>query len=382
MLSRRVLVLLDVFFGVLCAVHFSNLVFQEITHPAELPPWLLALGLAGVLIMSVAWIVWRLTGRRWLVLVLAVAALLTSLSSGGSLTLILLLLGLALAVLSYGVTVGVILLAFDVSVMATIMATAFRRPWVQVMTESVAAALLLGLGLVLGMVLRELQGEQIRNAQLVDRVRRSAETEKELMLADERSRSARELHDGLGHQLTLIQLSLEYAERMRERSPHEAFAEVTRARETAREALAYMRRWVRALNPPRETNLSGTRAFAAIADSFRGTGLDIIVDHTGAERELDRDTSLFAYRMVQEGLTNVVRHSRADRVSLTVGWHPDRIDLELRDNGGMPAGDPTGGGFGLRSLAERAAELGGTFATEVTEHGLVLSGSVPTKDVA
>lgn len=382
MLARRILVLLDVFFGVLSGLHAIEVVLQTVIRPGEVPKPVLLVVLLATLLMLTAWVTWRLTHWRWPLLVLAVAAFVTSIGGSNSMTLLLILLSLALVVLGYGWATGLLALCLEALAWTMVMRYLYHRPWSAVAAEMIGSTLLLGLGCVLGMVLLELQGERTRNHELMARSRRSAETEKELMLADERSRSARELHDGLGHRLTLIQLSLEYAERMRERAPDRAFAEVSQARDTAREALAYMRRWVRALNPPRETNLSGTRAFEAIADSFRGTGLDIIVDHTGAERELDRDTSLFAYRMVQEGLTNVVRHSKADRVSLTVGWHPDRIDLELRDNGGLPAGDPTGGGFGLRSLAERAAELGGTFATEVTENGLVLSGSVPTKDSA
>lgn len=191
----------------------------------------------------------------------------------------------------------------------------------------------------MGQALRELGAQRHRNVELLEEVRRAAVTEQELMLADERSRSARELYDGLGHQLTLVVLSLEFAERMRDKDPQRAFDEVQTARGTASEALAHIRRWVRALNPPREETVGGNAGFEAIARSLRGTGLDVRLSPRGQERELDRASSLFALRMVQEGLTNVVRHLAATSVDLVVDWQPRALRAgpgRRRGSGGWP----------------------------------------------
>lgn len=93
---------------------------------------------------------------------------------------------------------------------------------------------------------------------------------------------------------------------------------------------------------------------------------------------MGRETSLFAYRLVQEGLTNVLRHSSADRVDITLRWLEEDVELELADNGGgTTTNGEESGGFGLRSLEERARELGGTFSVRDTGQGVVLTGRVP-----
>src|SRR5699024_10715992 len=97
----------------------------------------------------------------------------------------------------------------------------------------------------------------------ITQLRHTAEIEKELLLADERTRSARDLHDGLGHRLTLISMSLEFAQRSREIDPDAAWSEVATAETTAREALSEMRTWVRALSPVRDRDATGAAAFEA-----------------------------------------------------------------------------------------------------------------------
>ncbi|MEI2776220.1 MAG: histidine kinase [Tetrasphaera sp.] len=87
-------------------------------------------------------------------------------------------------------------------------------------------------------------------------------TERDLVLAQERTRAARELHDGLGHRLTLVAMSFEYAQRMRHRDPEPAWAEIENAAKTNQEALDHMRLWVRAAPPeslPDPVNLFATR---------------------------------------------------------------------------------------------------------------------------
>ncbi|GAB3625129.1 hypothetical protein GCM10027418_32160 [Mariniluteicoccus endophyticus] len=254
----------------------------------------------------------------------------------------------------------------------------YKQP-VGILVETISLAVLGGLGLLLGQILRELDRERRANQDLLAELRASHDVEKELMLAEERARSARELHDGLGHRLTLIGMSLEYAMRVRDKDSDKAFAEVEHAREQASGTLAYMRRWVRALNPPRDTDLTGIAAFEAISESFRGTGLKVEVHQTGEEHALGKEASLFAYRLVQEGLTNVLRHSSADEVDITVHWQGDGVEIELADNGrerGTEGLENTEAGFGLRSLTERAEQLGGRFVARVDERGVVLTGSV------
>lgn len=351
--------------------------------------WEAGLGLAGAIVVIVAWVSYRRSRQVWAPPLLLVGAFGTAFSETGFVSAGFMMLALAILVLELGLRAG--LWAAGILVGALGVMTWFvRESWSVVLFQGIGNVVFVTLGLIVGLTLRQIRAEQVENRRLLRELRAAIDTEKELMLADERARSARELHDGLGHRLTLISMSLEYARRVRGRDDAQAWAEVENAQVEAQDALAYMRRWVRALNPPREPNLEGIAALEAIADSFRGTGLTVRVAQTGDERQLGKDASLFAYRLVQEGLTNVLRHSAADQVTITVHWREDRMEIELRDNGGAvgeiagertpespPLGQSADGGFGLRSLSERARELGGSFGVTRDDEGVVLQGSIP-----
>src|SRR5699024_11098719 len=150
----------------------------------------------------------------------------------------------------------------------------------------------------------------------------------------------------------------------REIDPDAAWSEVATAETTAREALSEMRTWVRALSPVRDRDATGAAAFEAIAESFRGTGLEVVVDSGEHELELTPDASLLLYRAVQEGLTNALRHGHADHVRITLGIEGAEGVLRMvndLDRSGLehiPVGE-AGFGVGLRGLADRARALEG-----------------------
>lgn len=264
--------------------------------------------------------------------------------------------------------------------------------------NAVPVSVLLLIGVVLGAALTAYERGRIRDVRTIaerdhavarleetmERLRRSAQTEKELMLADERARSARDLHDGLGHRLTLISMSLDYARRMRGRDEDAAWAEVGNAAETSAEALTEMRTWVRALSPVRDRDATGTAAIDAIAESFRGTGLDVALERSGPEPSLSDDASLLLYRAVQEGLTNALRHGRARQVRMQVETTADTVRLTLRNDldDGARASTPVGPlapGFGLRGLAERAEALGGSAQASRVGDEVELAVTVPAE---
>lgn len=214
-------------------------------------------------------------------------------------------------------------------------------------------------------------------------LRARAGTEQDLVLARERERSAQGLHDVLGHRLTAIGLSLEFAERARDIEPERAWREVARARETAGEALSETRRIVRAMNPVELRTLRGVEAFEAIAEAFRSSGIDVHVSVGGTREELPEAPLLLLVRFVQEGLTNVVRHSDAVHAVIDIDVRPDRVIAALADDGSTAARDFREG-FGLRSLRIRAESMGGTFASGPGESGFELRLTLPTRsaDVA
>ncbi|WP_017572164.1 histidine kinase [Nocardiopsis halotolerans] len=198
-----------------------------------------------------------------------------------------------------------------------------------------------------------------------EELRRRSERMRELAVAEERARMSREMHDSTGHYLTALTMALSNALRFRTARPEAAWEEVEQARELAREALTDTRRWVRALRPLRLEGRAGVAAMRAMAASFDGGGIRIGFTATGADAwpDLSEEAELVCYRALQEGLTNAMRHSGADRIEVEVSARADGVAVAVTDNGGGAPEEAVRSGFGLRGLAERVTAVGGTVAS-------------------
>ena len=185
-----------------------------------------------------------------------------------------------------------------------------------------------------------------------------------LALEDERNRFARDLHDILGHSLTVITVKAELAQRLFDADPERARTEVHDLERLSRDALADVRR---AVEGYRELTLPGELAHArtALAAAEIEAELPNSVDDVPSDRR-----ELFAWA-IREGVTNVIRHSHATRCSVVL--HPDRVDI--RDDGVGPGSE--GGGHGLRGLRERASAMNGTVVTRALDPGFSLSVVLP-----
>jgi len=182
----------------------------------------------------------------------------------------------------------------------------------------------------------------------------------ELATTQERNRLAREIHDNLGHYLTVANVQIVAAQAVMDKDPARARLALDRAATLTRDGLAAVRDAVSAL---RDSPLGAAplhEAIAALAAETQAAGIvaDLVV--RGAPRPLDPRAELTLYRTAQEGLTNVRKHARASRVDLLLDFSdPAAVALTVGDNGvGRPAGDDHG--FGLLGLGERARQLGGT----------------------
>lgn len=328
-----------------------------------------------IVVLAVLWTVRaRLASARGRAAVSLLALVLsTPIALLGSIgfTVLVLLLVVALVVLDTSVAAGLLAVGGMMLIGLVLFVLAPGPFWPSLadgLANSVPMGMLLGFGVALGAAWRGYEHRLAEKQQLVQRLRRAAVTEKELVLAEERARSARALHDGLGHRLTLVSMSLDFAERTREQDPQRAWGEVATARGTAQEALQEMRTWVRALHPVRDDEITGAAALNAIAESFRGTGLVVsleVSEEADAALAHSEDASLLVVRTVQEGLTNALRHARAETVDITLRTDDRgmllrvRNDLDSRSRSEIPPGAATPG-FGLRSLIERAEAAGGT----------------------
>lgn len=201
--------------------------------------------------------------------------------------------------------------------------------------------------------------------------------EQDLVLAEERSRVATALHDGLGHRLTAVGMRLDNSLLLRDRDPGRADAQVHQARRITGEALEEMRCVVRAMHPvaTRAGDIAGS--LRAVAASFSSTRLDVRLEQHG-DSPIGEHEGLLLLRFAQEGLTNVVRHAHATAAALRLDLAADGLRLTVTDDGDGADPHDEAHGFGVRSLRERAEALGGTVTAERgATGGFVLTLELP-----
>ena len=177
----------------------------------------------------------------------------------------------------------------------------------------------------------------------------------------ERTRIAAELHDDLGQQLTGLKLELSWlAGQIREGKRLEV-AEMDSARGQLDRVIASMRRIAMELRPLVLDDLGLGEAIACLASEFsRRGGVEITVDLSGAPHRLGDAHRTALYRLAQEALTNVIRHSRARHAWVVLGTSGASVNLRVEDDGrGIPTAGAQPPGFGLVAMRERASALGG-----------------------
>ncbi|NUW36718.1 sensor histidine kinase [Nonomuraea sp. SMC257] len=209
-------------------------------------------------------------------------------------------------------------------------------------------------------------------------LRRHADRARDLAVAEERARMARDMHDSVGHYLTVVNVGLANAQRYRTLRPDAAWDEVRQAQELTLEALADTRRWVRALRPLRMEGRTGIAALRALAESFRSADTDVTFTVTGGWPDIDESRELVCYRIVQEGLTNALRHSRARHVRVAVACTPDGVDVTVSDDGTGADPEAVVAGFGLNGLRERLHAVDGALELAADPgEGFTLRAVVP-----
>ena len=189
---------------------------------------------------------------------------------------------------------------------------------------------------------------------------------------EERGRISRDLHDSVAHTLTLITLQAGSA---RERAADADTASLLSSIETgAREGLAEMHRFLQLLDSTPE-EAPGIAHLPALVDGVRRGGLSVSVDV--AVDDVPAGVSTAVYRVVQEGLTNVVRHSDSSRVSVAVRREDSSVVASVSSVGAARAASLPGSGRGLVGLRERLSVVGGTLESSATSDGWRLVARIP-----
>jgi signal transduction histidine kinase len=209
------------------------------------------------------------------------------------------------------------------------------------------------------MLVHSVERDRERRAQLAERERDVAARE---AVVEERARIARELHDAIAHSVSLMVIQAG-AERRVLDGPSESTRDVLETIErTGRGALTEMRRLVGMLRTDRGEPLAPQPALddlPLLVEQVRASGLAVELHVEGNRRELPVGVELSAYRIVQEALTNALKHADGTQAVVHVRYGPEALELEIVDDGAGTAAAAPGGGHGLVGMRERVALYGG-----------------------
>ena len=199
--------------------------------------------------------------------------------------------------------------------------------------------------------------EQLNQAN--SQLRDYAENMERMTQMRERNRLAREIHDTLGHTLTGIIMGTDAGLALFDVAPEESKKRMQIVAQSARDGLTDVRRSIKALRPDTLERFSLEQALEGLVENFRlTTSARISYFQDAKELKLDTDEEDALYRVVQEGLTNAVRHGKANCIEVRISRTGDNVTVTVRDNGS--GCDTPEEGFGLRHMRERLEMLGGT----------------------
>jgi signal transduction histidine kinase len=221
------------------------------------------------------------------------------------------------------------------------------------------------------------------------RAEREREVRAQRAVSEERERIARELHDVVTHHVSVIVIQAGAARRALERRPDDVREAIDAIDATGRQALADMRRMLGILGTATDTDTSrdgatlepmpGMERLGPLLESVRAAGLPVELSIEGDRRPLDPGVELSAYRIIQEALTNTLKHAGGGRARVDVRYEPFALEVHVADEGGRGGGDLSaeGAGRGLIGMRERVAMFGGTLEAGPGGGGFRVAARLP-----
>ncbi|MFB7983454.1 sensor histidine kinase [Streptomyces vinaceus] len=201
---------------------------------------------------------------------------------------------------------------------------------------------------------------------------------------EERLRIARELHDVLAHSISVINVQAGVGLALLDTDPEQARTALTTIKAASKEALGEVRQVLNTLRAPGEAPRApapGLDRLSELVDQAAAAGLTVSVTGEGEARGLSPATDLAAFRILQEALTNVVRHSGSRTARIRISRPPGALELRVDDDGPATGGDAGGSGTGLIGMRERAAAQGGTIdAGPRPDGGFRVLARIPLED--
>lgn len=226
---------------------------------------------------------------------------------------------------------------------------------------------------VMPAIVAALIGYSVRQARSY--ARRFSEQVAAQAVVAERLRISRELHDQVAHSVGIIALQAGAAVRVLDAQPDEARAAMRAVEATGRETLSGLRRMLSTLRddgPAPLHPIPGLADVERLAAATTAVGIRVDLRWLGSPRAVSPEVDLSAYRIIQESLTNVLRHAATDRCEVAVDYRPDELSVEVTNAASTPPGGPgltDGNGYGLIGLRERVAMLSGSFSAGVRPEG-------------
>ena len=223
-----------------------------------------------------------------------------------------------------------------------------------------------------GWAFRRRRTQAVRLEDRAARLEREREERARVAVAEERARISRELHDVVAHSVSVIVVQAQAAQRLIDGDQQEARRALGSIETSGRQALVELRRMLGILRRTGEESAlapqPGLRQLNALVDQVRESGLPVELSIEGAARSLPPGVDLSAYRIVQEALTNTLKHAGPAGARVAVRYRDDEIELEVVDDGtGTEEGG--GAGHGLIGMRERAVLYGGTLESGKREVG-------------
>ncbi|MEU2288596.1 sensor histidine kinase [Streptomyces sp. NPDC013178] len=223
-------------------------------------------------------------------------------------------------------------------------------------------------------------GEAVRQAERrADEAERTREETARRRADEERLRIARELHDSLTHQISVIKVQSEVAVHVARRRGEQVPEALLAIQEAGREASRELRATLEVLRDDDTTPPHGLDHIPNLVKRFRTTGLETSLTIEGHPHAVSAAVGRTAYRIVQESLTNVARHAAATTASVLIDYRPDALAIRVDDNGKAPLHPAPTPGLGLLGMRERVTALGGRLRTEPrSAGGFTVQAELPT----
>ena len=227
-------------------------------------------------------------------------------------------------------------------------------------------------------------GEALRQAeQRADEAERTREETARRRATEERLHIARELHDSLTHQISIVKVQAEVAVHLARKRGEQVPGSLLAIQEAGREATRELRATLETLRDDTKTPSHGLDHVPELVERAHGIGLKATLKVEGQPQDVPDAVDRTAYRIVQESLTNTARHAAATTASILIDYRPDALAIQVDDDGTARPGNAPVPGVGLQGMRERVTALGGRLRAEPrAEGGFTVQAELPVARIS